>query len=286
MFKKFITTMMLVSLVFIPSFGVSAQEDDSLSRVEDRGHLIAAISGTLYPSGYYNEDNELVGYNVDIIREVADRLGLEVEFMEMGVDGMLTSAKSGQVDLVVEGVQPTKKRKEDFLIGEPIKYSFTSIVVREEDNSGIESIEDFAGKKAAGGATTNYMQIASQLGAELVTYDNATNDQYFLDVGSGRTDFIPNDYYLQKTSIDFFSDLGVKLGNVFYNPSFSAFVYNSESHALQEAIDEVLLDMKEDGTLAKISATYFNGEDVSVQQEEINGIKIDDLPVIELEENE
>lgn len=284
MFKKIIAVMMLVSLVFIPSWSVSAQDDDSLSRVEERGHLIAAISGTLYPSGYYNEDNELIGYNVDIIREVADRLGLEVEFMEMGVDGMLTSAKSGQVDLVVEGVQPTKERAEDFLIGEPIKYSFTSIVVREEDNSGIETVEDFEGKKAAGGATTNYMQIASQLGAELVTYDNATNDQYFLDVANGRTDFIPNDYYLQKTSIDFFSDLGVKLGNVFYNPSFSAFVYNSESHALQEAIDEILVEMKEDGTLAEISATYFGGDDVSVQQEEINGIKIADLPVIELEE--
>ena len=276
---------MLASLVLIPSGGTFAQDDDSLSRVEERGHLIAAISGTLYPSGYYNEDKELVGYNVDIIREVANRLDLDVEFMEMGVDGMLTSAKSGQVDLVVEGVQPTKERAADFLIGEPIKYSFTSIVVREEDNSGIESIEDFAGKKAAGGATTNYMQIASQLGAELVTYDNATNDQYFLDVANGRTDFIPNDYYLQKTSIDFFSDLGVKLGNVFYNPSFSAFVYNSESHALQEAIDQVLLEMKEDGTLAEISATYFAGEDVSVEQEEINGIKVDDLPVIELEEN-
>lgn len=285
MLKKLITTMMLASLVLIPSGGTFAQDDDSLSRVEERGHLIAAISGTLYPSGYYNEDKELVGYNVDIIREVANRLDLDVEFMEMGVDGMLTSAKSGQVDLVVEGVQPTKERAADFLIGEPIKYSFTSIVVREEDNSGIESIEDFAGKKAAGGATTNYMQIASQLGAELVTYDNATNDQYFLDVANGRTDFIPNDYYLQKTSIDFFSDLGVKLGNVFYNPSFSAFVYNSESHALQEAIDQVLLEMKEDGTLAEISATYFAGEDVSVEQEEINGIKVDDLPVIELEEN-
>lgn len=285
MLKKFITTMMLASLVLIPSGRAFAQDDDSLSRVEERGHLIAAISGTLYPSGYYNEDKELVGYNVDIIREVASRLDLEVEFMEMGVDGMLTSAKSGQVDLVVEGVQPTKERASDFLIGEPIKYSFTSIVVREEDNSGIESIEDFAGKKAAGGATTNYMQIASQLGAELVTYDNATNDQYFLDVANGRTDFIPNDYYLQKTSIDFFSDLGVKLGNVFYNPSFSAFVYNSESHALQEAVDQVLLEMKEDGTLAEISATYFGGDDVSVEQEEINGIKVDDLPVIELEEN-
>lgn len=284
MFKKFFTVLVIISLFFTQFTDVSAQEDDSLSRVEERGQLIVAISGTLYPSGYYNEDNELVGYNIDIIREVADRLGLEVEFMEMGVDGMLTSVKSGQVDLVAEGVQPTAEREKDFLIGEPIKYSFTSIVVRESDNSGIESIEDFAGKKAAGGATTNYMQVAAQLGAELVTYDNATNDQYFLDVANGRTDFIPNDYYLQKTSIDFFSDLGVKLGNVFYNPSFSAFVYNNESNALQEAIDAVLVEMKEDGTLAEISAQYFNGDDVSVEQEEINGIKISDLPVIELED--
>lgn len=281
--KKIINLVVLSMLMVFQVVTVNAQEDDSYSRVEERGHLIAAISGTLYPSGYYNEDNELVGYNIDIIREVANRLDLEVEFLEMGVDGMLTSAKSGQVDLVVEGVQPTAEREKDFLIGEPIKYSFTSIVVRESDDSGIESIEDFKGKKAAGGATTNYMQIAQQLGAELVTYDNATNDQYFLDVVNKRTDFIPNDYYLQKTSIDFFSDMDVKIGNVFYNPSISAFVYNSESVALQQKIDEVIVEMREDGTLAEISAKYFNGDDVSVKQDEINGIKIDELPIIELD---
>ena len=75
MFKKFFSALVIVSLFFTQFTAVSAQEDDSLSRVEERGHLIAAISGTLYPSGYYNEDNELVGYNIDIIREVADRLG-------------------------------------------------------------------------------------------------------------------------------------------------------------------------------------------------------------------
>lgn len=272
-----------MALFLLASASGLSVEAVTLAEVEERGSLIAATSGTLYPSSYYNSDNDLVGYSVDILKEIAKRLEVEPEFIEMGVDGMMTSVRSGQVDIVIEGIQADKDSAEDFLMGEPVKYSFTSIVVRASDSSGIHSIEDFAGKKAAGAATTNYMQIAKQLGAELVTYDNVTNDQYFLDVQNGRTDFIPNDYYLQKSSIDFFSDMDVKIGDVFYNPSFSAFAYSKESPELQARIDEIIKEMKEDGTLAKISETYY-GEDVSVEQEEINGLKIDELPVIEVED--
>lgn len=273
---------LLLTFVFIGQTITVNAEADRLQEIEKNGKIIVAISGTLYPANYYNDDKELVGYNVEIMNEVAKRLGVEVEYKEMGVDGMLTAVKSGQVDVVAEGLQPTSKQKEDFLIGEPIKHSFTSIIVRKKDDSGISSIEDFKGKKAAGGATTEYMRLAEQLGSELVTYDNASNDQYLLDVQNGRTDFIPNDYYLQSMSIEFFKDIDVKLGKVFYNPSTASFVYNKSSESLQEKIDSIIKEMKEEGLLKQYSETYFNGNDVSVEKEEIDGQKISELPVIEL----
>lgn len=282
--KKIVKALLVcMSLMLaVPSLTTQAA-DDSWKQVEAKGKLVVAISGTLYPAGYYNDDKQLVGYNVDIVNEVAKRLNLKVEYKEMGVDGMLTAVKSGQVDMVAEGLQPTSKQKEDFLIGTPIKYSFTSIIVRKKDDSGIKSIEDFKGKKAAGGATTEYMQIAKQLGAELVTYDNATNDQYLLDVQNGRTDFIPNDYFLQSTALQFFKDIDVKMGNVFYNPSTAAFVFNKESVTLKDKIDEVMEAMKKEGVIKELSEKYYNGFNVSEPQKEINGVKISDLPVIELD---
>lgn len=250
----------------------------------DDGVLDVAISGTLYPSNYYDDNQQLIGYNVEILQHIAKELGVEIKFHEMGVDGMFASLTSGRVDLVGEGLEPNRQKEKDFLIGEPIKYSFTSIIVRDDGSSNIESLEDYQGKKAAGAATTDYMQIAHQLGAEMVVYDNATNEQYLLDVAHGRTDFIPNDYYLQKSALEYFNDLNIEMGDLFYNPSTASFVYRKAAEVLKEKVDEIIQEMKKDGQLAELSKKYFDGEDVTVQKEEINGIQVKDLPIIELED--
>lgn len=250
----------------------------------DDGVLDVAISGTLYPSNYYDDNQQLIGYNVEILQHIAKELGVEIKFHEMGVDGMFASLTSGRVDLVGEGLEPNRQKEKDFLIGEPIKYSFTSIIVRDDGSSNIESLEDYQGKKAAGAATTDYMQIAHQLGAEMVVYDNATNEQYLLDVAHGRTDFIPNDYYLQKSALEYFNDLNIEMGDLFYNPSTASFVYRKDAEVLKEKVDKIIQEMKKDGQLAELSKKYFDGEDVTVQKEEINGIQVKDLPIIELED--
>ncbi|HJB23590.1 MAG TPA: transporter substrate-binding domain-containing protein [Candidatus Jeotgalibaca pullicola] len=248
-------------------------------RIEEAGVLKVATSGTLFPSAYHGDDNELTGYEVEVVKEVADRLGLEVEFMEMGVDGILTAVQSGQVDAAANGFDITEARLEDYNFSEPFKYSFGGLVVREEDNSGIETMEDWEGKKAAGGATTVYMALARQLGAEPVTYDNATNDVFFRDVASGRTDFIPNDFYVSNTAVQFYADLGVKMSDLYYNPSEQAIVLSKDDTSVKEKIDPILAELAEEGVLTELSKEFFGGEDVSKELD-----NVDDLPVIEIEE--
>lgn len=248
-------------------------------RIEEAGVLKVATSGTLFPSAYHGDDNELTGYEVEVVKEVADRLGLEVEFMEMGVDGILTAVQSGQVDAAANGFDITEARLEDYNFSEPFKYSFGGLVVREEDNSGIETMEDWEGKKAAGGATTVYMALARQLGAEPVTYDNATNDVFFRDVASGRTDFIPNDFYVSNTAVQFYADLGVKMSDLYYNPSEQAIVLSNDDTSVKEKIDPILAELAEEGVLTELSKEFFGGEDVSKELD-----NVDDLPVIEIEE--
>lgn len=256
----------------------STEDTAQVMQLEGYDKLTVAVSGTLYPSAYHNDNEELVGYNVSIVEAVAEKLGLDVEYMEIGVDGMLTAVKSGQVDVVAEGISPSEEQADGYLMSEPIKHSFTSVVVRKSDDSNIMSLADFDGKKAAGAATTNYMREAEALGAEAVVYDNATADQYILDIENGRTDFIPNDYYIQTIVMANFEDTDAKVGNVFYNPNSSHFVFDAKSKALQEAFNEAIKEMREDGTLTQLSKEFYNGEDVSTEKEEINGIKLSELP--------
>lgn len=264
-------SIIVLSLVFVACGGTKDKpegQDNSWKKVEDTKKLTVATSGTLFPSSYYNDENKLTGYDVDVITEVAKRLDVDVEFKEYNVDGQITSVDKGESDLAANDFGLSGDRGKKFILSSPIKYSFDSMIVRKSDDSGIASLEDLKGKKAAGEPNTNYMKIAEKYGAKLVTYDNATNDQYLTDVANGRTDVILNDYYLQKMSVGALPDIPVKiLENVYFNANSTGFLMKKDSVALSKKIDGALKEMQEDGTMKKISETYFQ-TDVSVEPKE------------------
>lgn len=254
--------------------------DTAWSEIEERGTLNVATSGTLYPSSFHeSETDKLTGYEVEIIREIANRLDLDVDFTEMGVDGMLTSVNSGAIDIAAMGIDRDGENADKYNYTIPYKYSFGAMVVRESDNSGIETLEDLKGKKAAGAATTSYMKVARHYGAEEVIYDNATNDQYLQDVANGRTDVILNDFYSQKMAVAALPEIPVKVHDIFYNPSETNYAIKKGNDLLTDKVNTALEEMKADGTLTELSKQFYDGEDVSEQ--------IDyDFPEIELEEGE
>ncbi|HJE17962.1 transporter substrate-binding domain-containing protein [Enterococcus casseliflavus] len=254
--------------VLLSACSKPTEEDTSLSKVEEAKTLVVATSGTLYPSSYYNDENELVGYDVDVAKEVAKRLGVEITFKEYNVDGQVSSLTRGEADFAANDFGLTDERAEKFSLSTPIKYSFDSMIVRKSDDSGIASLEDLDGKKAAGEPNTSYMHLAESYGAELVTYDNATNDQYLTDVANGRTDVILNDYYLQKMAVAALPDIPVKiLEDVYFNPNETGFLFVKDHQALQEKVDAVLAEMKEDGRLKELAETYFQ-TDISVKSDQ------------------
>ncbi|MDQ0483511.1 cystine transport system substrate-binding protein [Alkalihalobacillus hemicentroti] len=245
----------------------SADEASVWEQIQEEGKLVVATSGTLYPTSYYEEGSDTVtGYEVEVVREMGKRLDLEVEFEEMGFDGMLTSINSGKVDLAANDITNTEEREEKFTFSEPIKYSYGTAIVRKDDLSGIKSLDDLDGKKAAGASTTIYMEVARENGAEEVIYDNATNEQYLRDVSTGRTDIILNDYYLQTLALAAFPDLNITIHpDIEYYPNNQAVVMKKDSGELESKVNETLKEMKDDGTLKELSEKFFNGADVSVE---------------------
>ncbi|MGM9903508.1 extracellular solute-binding protein [Enterococcus sp. 10A9_DIV0425] len=268
--KKLMALFMVGFIVLLTSCGKAQAEqaDKSWEKVQKNKEMVVATSGTLFPASYYNDENQLVGYDVDIAKEIADRLGVAISFKEYNVDGQITAVSKQQADFAANDFSTTKEREKKFKLSVPIKYSFDSMIVRKSDDSGIQSLEDLDGKKAAGEPNTSYMRLAEEYGATPVTYDNATNDQYLTDVANGRTDVILNDYYLQKMSLAALPDIPVKiLEDVYFNENHSGFLFKKENKELRNKVNEVLKEMQEDGTLAKISESYFQ-TDVSVKPKE------------------
>ncbi|MFC4771828.1 transporter substrate-binding domain-containing protein [Enterococcus hermanniensis] len=254
-----------VGLVLTACGNAQSTSDHSWNKVEDKKELTVATSGTLFPSSYYNDNNKLVGYDVDVAKAVAKKLDLNIKFKEYNVDGQVTAVNRGEADFAANDFGMSKERSKKFSLSSPIKYSFDSMIVRKSDDSGIRSLEDLKGKKAAGEPNTSYMKIAEKYGAKAVTYDNATNDQYLTDVANGRTDVILNDYYLQKMSIGALPDIPVKiLEDVYFNANSTGFLFDKKNQALKEKIDGALAELKKEGTLKEISEKYF-GTNVSVK---------------------
>lgn len=253
--------------------------------VQDKGELTVATPMTYQPTSYYNDKKELVGYEVDMMKEIGKRLKVKVKFVETGFDQAFSSVDSGRVDVSLNNLDITPERLDKYNISEAYKYSVSGMIVRADGSSGISAkdLSDWKGKKAAGAAGTNYMKIAKKQGAELVTYDNVAGDVYLNDVANGRTDFIPNDYISQKLFVEAMKkdnpDLNVKVSDVLYNPSQQGIIMSNKDDSLVEQIDRVLQDMKEDGTLKKLAEQYY-GEDVSKPYEsdqEIPTIDISDV---------
>ncbi|MBU8785972.1 MULTISPECIES: transporter substrate-binding domain-containing protein [Bacillus] len=240
-------------------------------QIKEKGKIVVATSGTLYPTSYHDTvsgKDKLTGYEVEVVREAAKRLGLDVEFKEMGFDGMLTAVNSGQADAAANDITMTKDRKKKFLFSTPYKYSYGTAIVRKKDLSGIRTLDDLKGKKAAGAATTVYMDIARKYGAEEVIYDNATNEQYLKDVANGRTDVILNDYYLQKLALKAMPDLDLTIHpDLKYYPHQQGMIIKKGNTELKERFDQTIKDMLKDGTIKKISKQFFGGADVSKKQD-------------------
>ncbi|MFO8065251.1 MAG: transporter substrate-binding domain-containing protein [Spirochaetia bacterium] len=254
-------------------------------RIEERGTIVVATSGTLFPASFYNDDDELTGFDVEVMRAVADELDLEVEFRIMAFDGMLGAIQSGQVDAAVNDINRTAEREEQVDFSEPYKYSFASLMVREEDLSGIETVDDLEGKVHAGEASTTFSRVMRSFGAEILTYDNATNDQYLRDLELGRSDVIMNDYYLQRLAIEFLPEFDVTLHpdlRFWLEPAGTHVVVPQGADRLKERVNESLSELREDETLAEISRAFFDGDDVTVRPDvEEEGFIVVDLDELE-----
>ncbi len=228
--------------------------------------ITVATSGTLYPTSFHDEkSNKLTGFDVEVVRAVAKKLGRKVEFKEMNVAGQLTAVKTGKVDMAANDFSISPARKKQFVLSTPYKHSWNSMVVRKKDNSGIHSWADIKGKKAAGEAGTSYQKLAKQLGAKTINYDNVANSVYLKDVKNGRTDLIMNDYYLQKLALSAVPNNGLKiLTNMFFTTNDdgagTGILMKKSNTKLAKQVNKALKELKKDGTLKKISMKYYKAD--------------------------
>ena len=237
---------------------------DLLSQIQANGTITVAMEGTWAPWTYHDENDNLVGYDVEVATKIAEKLGVEPKFVEGEWDGLLAGLDAGRYDIMVNGVDITPERAEKYDFSTPYAYNRTSVITQ-KDNDSIKTLEDLNGKTTANTISSTYAELAEQYGATVTGVDDL--NQTFELLLSGRIDATLN---AEVTYYDYMKehpDANAKIAVLTADANEVAIPMRKgdETATLRAAIDTAIEEMRADGTLKELSEKYF-GTDISTNE--------------------
>lgn len=260
MLKKL--SILALSLTAIATSTTAFAKESLLERINNKGTITVGTEGTYTPFTYHDASGKLTGYDVEVTRAVAEKLGVKVEFKETQWDAMLAGLKGERFDLVANQVALTSpERRATFDKSEPYSWSGAMLLAR-ADETRISKPEDVKGLKAAQTLSSNYGELARKYEANIVPIDGMA--QGLLLIQQKRADFTFNDSlalldYLKKnpnSGLKPFWEATDKVG--------AGLIANKGNEEALAKISAAIVELQKDGTLRKLGEQFF-GKDISVK---------------------
>ena len=233
---------------------------NKLDSIQKSGKLVVALEGAWQPWSYHDSSDTLVGYDVEVSRAIAEKLGVEPEYVESDWDSLFAGLDAGRYDMVCNGVEVTEERAKTYAFTTPYGYIHTALAVR-KDNTDITSFEDLKGKTTANSLASTYMELAESYGATVQGID--TLEETIQLLTAGRIDATLNADVSFYDYLNVHPDADFKLVAQTAEASHVAIpVLKSEDTAYLDALNTAIEELRADGTLKALSEKYF-GQDIS-----------------------
>lgn len=249
-FACFVCSVLIATLLFAGCTGPKA--DTSLSDVKKAGVLKVATDDT-YPPLEWNDNGTIKGYEIDLMSEIASRLGVKAEFISTKWDGLLTGLSVNQYDAVISSMNITPGRLEEANFVEYMQW--VQVIVMSPDAEPISTLEGLEGKRIAVQVSTTSEEMANTIkDAEVSSFESF--DTTFMELKNGRCDAIiidePVGMYYQKLEPSTFVVTGTA-----GEKAPVGIALRKDATALTEAIENAVNDIREDGTADRIYETWF-----------------------------
>lgn len=241
--------------------GENAESGDLLSQIQEKGEITVAMEGTWAPWTYHDEEDRLVGYDVEVAQLIAEKLGVKASFVEGEWDGLLAGLDSGRYDMMVNGVDVTEERQKKYDFTIPYAYNRTAVIVK-GDYEEIQSLEDLNGKHTANTISSTYAELAESYGAQVTGVDDL--NQTFELLLAGRIDATLNAEVTYYDYMKAHPETDIKIAALTEEATQVAIPLRKgeETKSLREAVDKALKELAEEGKLKELSEKYF-GADIS-----------------------
>lgn len=245
-----------------------ADADTSLQYILDKGELILGLDDSFPPMGYRDDNNEIVGFDIDVAEAVCEKLGVELVLQPVDWDSKEIELNAKNIDCIWNGMSYSDERAEAMNLSIPYMENHMALVVREGDS--IASIEDMSGKVLAlQSGSTAEEALDSEDGAalkDMIANVNGfdTNLTALLDLDTKASDAVLMDdvvanYLIEQNDKDY-----VVLSDFLYAENY-VIGFRKGDDALTDAVNEALRELKADGTLAEIATKWFGSDTTIVE---------------------
>ena len=249
-------------LAALPTFTPAA--DGSLQAVKTKGKLVLGLDDSFPPMGFRNDDNQIVGYDIDLAREVAKRLGVQLVPQPIDWNAKEQELNTGKIDCIWNGFTITDERKQAMAFTKPYLRNAQVVVVKK--GSAYGTLASLKGKKVglqAGSSAAGALEAAKDFRAslkEVVEFkDNLTA---LMDLEARGVDAVVMDLIVAEDNIKR-SGKAYAILKESLAPEVFGVGFRKGDLALRDAVQGALEGMRKDGTLAKVTTRWF-GQDISV----------------------
>lgn len=238
--------------------GGSSDELTDLAYVEDKGTLVIGLDDTFAPMGFRDEDNELVGLDIDLAKAVGEEMGLKVEFQPIDWKAKEAELEAKNIDCVWNGMSATEDRQKSMSLSN--KYLENRILLMSYDDSvNVTSVEQLKDMKIGTQADSAALEAIQKNEAYDTFKDNIseydTYDAALLDLKAGRVDVVAIDevyaiYNNQNKERLYESDFN-------FGADYYAVGFRKEDTELTAAFNDALQAVIDEGEAAEISEKWF-----------------------------
>jgi len=256
--SKWIGLLLLLSLfAFIKIPNVNAQTDDSLQKVKERGTLIVGTSADNPPKEYIRMNNgkeEIVGFDIDIAKRIAEELGVELKVTNMKFDGLIPSLQQGDFDMALAGFNPTPERKKVVSFSDSYHNLPFVILTTKDKTDNFTTLDTLTGKQVAVQKGSTQETILNDYIGNAKAVSLGDLPEVIAEVNAGTVDAGIVGYLSARNYLDVYPNLvmtDIKI-DVPEEKTAQTIAFPKDSQALVSEVNKIIEQMRKNGEIKQL----------------------------------